>query len=240
MYTVLIVFVLSLLFLIGYGIYYLCTSSKFNITKIKVIGNSKYTTEQVLETSAVPMGENIVRVSKRDINTRLQSLPYVQRVSVNMKFPSTLEISITEYISKYVAYNKETDKYFRLTDTGVILEEIKAEDRTEEEMLLFGINFDDAIVFKNSLADLEIDKIALYKKVAEAYTKAEFTKKITNATFENSEVTLTLDNDINVLFDGTSLDYNMSFLKSILKEIVGQAGTIDMTRSNPIFTKSIN
>ena len=65
-------------------------------------------------------------------------------------------------------------------------------------------------------------------------------KDITCVEFKDKNIILTLNNDINVIFnDDGNLDYDISFLRSILEEIEGKAGTIDMTKDNPVFTESV-
>ena len=69
--------------------------------------------------------------------------------------------------------------------------------------------------------------------------KSGIEKKVTNIEFKEKNIILTLNHDVNVIFNDKDLDYDMNFLKSILEQIEGKAGTIDMTKENPVFTESI-
>lgn len=238
-YIVLIMFMLSLLFLISYGIYHVSTSSKYNIAKVEFTGNIIYDIETLIDTAGVPIGENIYKVSKKYIETNLDTLPYIEDVSIKRVSPDTLSVTIKEYSSKYFVYNDETSKYVRLTEKGLILEQVDGELRHEDELLVFGIAFDDNLTAKTLVAKTELDKLLLYEKVNKIYQKSGIEKDITNIEFKEKNIILTLNHDINVILNDEDLDYDINFLKGILEKIEGKAGTIDMTRAEPVFTESI-
>lgn len=238
-YIVLVLFVLSLLFLIGYGIYHFSTSSKYNITQVEFVNNTIYDIDTLRDTAAIPLGENLYKVSKKYIKTNLDTLPYIHDISIKRIRPGTIQISVEEYVSKYFAYNKETDKYVRLTSEGLILEQVEGELKKDTELLVFGLSFDDEIVSKTPIAKTELDKLELYVKTNNVYEKSGIEKEITNIEFKNRNIILTLNHDINVILNGNDLEYDINFLKGILEKIEGKAGTIDMTKENPTFTESI-
>lgn len=238
-YIVLIAFVLSFVFLIGFGIYHLCTSSKYVVKKVEFKGNVIYDIETLTATANVPMGENLYRFSKKTIKNNLDTLSYIDKIKINRKLPDTVQITLKEYVSKYMAYNIEEDIYIRLSEDGVILERVEGEQKQETELLLFGISFDDNAKEKSIIAETEIKKIEKYEIVKKVYEKSSIEKEITSVEFKENNVILTLDYDINVILNMDNLDYNISFLASILERISGKAGTIDMTKTNPVFTESI-
>lgn len=238
-YIVLVVFMLSLLFLIGYGVYYFSTSPKYKIAKVEFANNTIYDAQTLTDTANIPIGENLYKVSKKYIETNLETLPYIENIKVKRIRPDTIKITVNEYDSKYFAYNNETDKYFRLTADGIILEETQGEQKKQEELLVFGISFDDNVKLKTTIADTELNKLRLYKKTHKVYEKSGIGKEITNIEFKEKNIILTLNHDINVILNDKDLDYDINFLKSILERIEGKAGTIDMTKENPVFTESI-
>lgn len=238
-YIVLVVFMLSLLFLIGYGVYYFCTSSRYNISKVEFKNNNIYDIQTLTDTAAIPIGENLYKVSKKYIETNLETLPYIESVRVKRVRPDIIQITVKEYTSKYFAYNHETDKYLRLTNEGLILEEVEGEAKTDAELLVFGIYFDDNVQLKTTIAKTELDKLSLYEKTNEVYEKSGIEKNITNIEFKEKNIILTLNHDVNVILNDEDLDYDINFLKSILEKIEGKAGTIDMTKVDPVFTESI-
>lgn len=238
-YIVLIVFVLSLLLGIGYGVYRFSTSSKYNIYKVEFKNNQKYDAQTLTEVAAIPIGEKLYNISKKYIETNLQTLPYIENVSVKRVIPDTIQITVKEYDSKYFAYNKETDKYVRLTEQGMVLEVVEGEARQATELLVFGISFDDNLIPKTMIAKTELDKLNMYDKVNKIYSKSNIQKEITNIEFKEQNIILTLDYEISVILNDEELDYDINFLRSILEEIEGKSGAIDMTKENPVFTESI-
>lgn len=238
-YVVLVIFMLSLLFLIGYGIYHFSTSSKYNVAKVVFKNNKVYDTQVLTDTALVPIGENLYKISKKNIISNLEKLPYIQDVSVKKVIPDTIQVTIKEYTSKYFAYNSETDKYVRLTQNGIVLEQVEGELRADEELLIFGISFDDNLQAKSTIAKTELEKLKLYEQTNNIYLKSNISKEITNVEFKDKNIILTLNHDINVILNDKDMDYDMNLLRNILDKIEGKAGTIDMTRENPVFTESI-
>lgn len=136
-YIVLVLFMLSLLFLIGYGIYYFCTSSKYNIAKVEFKGSQIYDIDTLTEVAAIPIGENLYKVSKKYIKTNLDTLAYIDEINIKRVRPDIIRITIKEHSSNYFAYNEETDKYVRITAEGLILEEVEGEQKQDTELLVF-------------------------------------------------------------------------------------------------------
>lgn len=238
-YIVLVMFMLSLLFLIGYSIYYFGTSSKYNVGKVVFKNNNVYDIQTLTDTAQVPIGENLYRVSKKYIVQNLDALPYIESVSIKKLRPDTIQITVKEYTSVYFAYNEETDMYVRLTADGLVLEQVEGEQKGDTELLVFGISFDDNLKNKTTIAKTELDKLSLYEKTNEIYVKSGIEKEITNIEFKDTNIILTLNHDINIILNDEDLDYDINFLKSILEKIEGKAGAIDMTKENPVFTESI-
>ena len=236
-YLVLIIFALSLFFLLGFGIYKLYTASRYNIGVVNVEGNVKYTVEEIKELANITLGTNINKLKTNKIEKLVEGLSYVRDAKVVRKYPETVIIKVEEYESSFVALNKETNEYIRLTDKGVILEKCNLEDVTENELLLFGIHFDDNLGEK--IVELEQKKLQTLIDMMDKYAKENISKKITSVEFNEGDIILTLDYDIDVVMNTNDVEYKLNLLKSILDEINGKVGTIDMTIENPIFAESI-
>lgn len=236
-YLVLIIFALSLFFLLGFGIYKLYTASRYNIAVVNVEGNVKYTVEEIKELANITLGTNINKLKTNKIEKLVEGLSYVRDAKVVRKYPETVIIKVEEYESSFVALNKETNEYIRLTDKGVILEKCNLEDVTENELLLFGIHFDDNLGEK--IVELEQKKLQTLIDMMDKYAKENISKKITSVEFNEGDIILTLDYDIDVVMNTNDVEYKLNLLKSILDEINGKVGTIDMTIENPIFAESI-
>lgn len=236
--VVLILFFVSLFILGGFGIYYLCTSPKYNITNIEIKGNKHYSSEKIVEVAKVPLGTNVFLMSGKNVQKNLKTLPYVGSIKIDKKINGTIEIMVSERTSKYASYNKEIEKYIRLDKYGIILEEVDQSNLSEKEFIVFGINFDDKIVAGTKISQDEINKLFSYENVKGIYDNSKIEKNITSIEFKNDTLILTLNYDINVILqDDEDLEYNIGLLKSILGEIEGKSGTIDMTKTSPTFTE---
>ena len=69
----------------------------FQVETIAVVGNSRYTAQEVIVASGVQIGDNLFQMNKNQISQQiLQRLPYVGEVSPQRGLPSTLTIQVTE------------------------------------------------------------------------------------------------------------------------------------------------
>lgn len=235
-YFVLVLFLLSLIFLIGYGIYFLGNNEKFNISSIEVNELKNYTYEKIIETSEIELNTNIFKLSKSQVVQKILTLPYVKSVKVTKKLPATVQIDVIEREPKYVAYAKDSGEYLRLDEEGYVLEVVDVSE-ISESLILFGLNFEDIIELGYKLTDVELDKLNSLERIISVYNKEEIQANITSVEFKNSYVFLNLNEKLSVkIKDNSELEYKISLLKEILKEIEGKTGSVDMTQDNPIYS----
>lgn len=101
----------------------------FRVDSIVVDGVNYYGYETLLEKAGLSKGHTIFTVSEKKIKERLtKSLPYVHDVSVELKFPSSVHMVITEEVP---AFFFEMDGEFFL-----INDEMKVLDRYSDEKIL--------------------------------------------------------------------------------------------------------
>ncbi len=93
----------------------------FNINEITVTGDTVYSAEDVTEKSGVAIGDNLIFISKDEINEKISTeLPYVDYVKIKRHLPSGLELIITKTEAKYAVIQ---DGYYTLLDkNGKVLE----------------------------------------------------------------------------------------------------------------------
>lgn len=69
----------------------------FQVETVTVEGNERYTQEEILSVASVEMGANMILTPGEQIAQRIYGeLPYVDRVDVQKRFPTTLKLEITE------------------------------------------------------------------------------------------------------------------------------------------------
>lgn len=235
-------FIIILIFLIigvlASGCYLLFTSSTFDVSEVELNGTERYTKEEIMSSLDISLGKNIFieffSYNKENIN----KFPYLSDINLNIKLPNKIQLNVSERTSKYLAYDKEKNKFFKIDGEGYILEEGKIEEKTEDEMLVYGITFADEIIFGEKINEIDYSKILTYLNVKKEYEKSGIGMTITKVSFENSLTTLTLDDKLIVKFPNEiELEYKMNFLKGIIEKLPAESvGVIDMTKDKPIFS----
>jgi len=84
------------------GIWLVSFSSVFAATEVKVSGVSLLSEQQVIDTAAVELGKPLANQDTDAIRERVAGLAPVAEVSVERRFPHTIEITITERTLAYV------------------------------------------------------------------------------------------------------------------------------------------
>ena len=105
----------------------------FQVETIVVVGNSRYTEQEVIEASGVQIGDNLFQMNKNQISQRiLQRLPYVGEVSPQRGLPSTLTLQVTEIAAaaRVEVYAEPSVQEQEETDSGE-----SGEERSSEEPL---------------------------------------------------------------------------------------------------------
>lgn len=235
-------FIIILIFLIigvlASGCYLLFTSSTFDVSEVELNGTERYTKEEIMSSLDISLGKNIFieffSYNKENIN----KFSYLSDINLNIKLPNKIQLNVSERTSKYLAYDKEKNKFFKIDGEGYILEEGKIEEKTEDEMLVYGITFADEIIFGEKINEIDYSKILTYLNVKKEYDKSGIGMTITKVSFENSLTTLTLDDKLIVKFPNEiELEYKMNFLKGIIEKLPAESvGVIDMTKDKPIFS----
>lgn len=235
-------FIIILIFLIigvlASGCYLLFTSSTFDVSEVELNGTERYTKEEIMSSLDISLGKNIFieffSYNKENIN----KFPYLSDINLNIKLPNKIQLNVSERTSKYLAYDKEKNKFFKIDGEGYILEEGKIEEKKEDEMLAYGITFADEIIFGEKINEIDYSKILTYLNVKKEYDKSGIGMTITKVSFENSLTTLTLDDKLIVKFPNEiELEYKMNFLKGIIEKLPAESvGVIDMTKDKPIFS----
>lgn len=94
----------------------------FNIEKITVNGNERYTEEEILTQCTVDVGENLFLADKKQaIRILEKNLPYIYTAKLKIKLPSSIQINIVEATPAYYIQNKDKT-YILLDDNFKVLE----------------------------------------------------------------------------------------------------------------------
>ena len=95
----------------------------FKVESIQVAGASRYQADEIIAASGVEPGDNLVLLDRYRVSQRIYTaLPYITDVQPRPKFPSTLEIEVTE--TRAAAAIQGAGGWWLLSAGGKLLEEI--------------------------------------------------------------------------------------------------------------------
>lgn len=116
----------------------------FKVGEVEVFGATRYTPEQVIATSQVKEGDNLVLLDKYHIAQRIYTeLPYITEVSFDRRFPDRLEIHVHETTTAFALPG--AGAWWLVSLDGKLLEPV-AEDVGKSHMQLIGCSAVDPVV----------------------------------------------------------------------------------------------
>ncbi|WP_124101174.1 FtsQ-type POTRA domain-containing protein [Ruminococcus sp. Marseille-P6503] len=191
----------------------LCMTVFFNVKAVNIQGVKLYTKEQILAVGGVNSGVNLIRTDTKAVETRLKNtLVYIDDVQVSRKYPSELEIKVTEAVK--AAQIEKDGKYYILSESGRILEADVPLDTSlmqikgfELKSLEPGSALESEDAFKTKILDQLVGEIEALD-------------------FENiNEIDLTDRTDIKMTYDGridirlgssVDIDYKLTYIKAVI------------------------
>lgn len=100
----------------------------FKVDTVTVSGNAKYSTWEVMETSGIKIGDNLIGINEAKITSNIISgLPYVDKVRVGIKLPDTVKIEIVELDVVY-AIEADDGSWWLIRADGGIIEKTSSAD----------------------------------------------------------------------------------------------------------------
>lgn len=202
----------------------------FNIRAVTVTGNSALTAEQIVKSSGITTGRNILRVNSNAAKKSLEKIPMIKNADILLKFPSTVEIAVEECAR--AAYVKYMDKYICIDKNGKILEVVKTAENANL-IIVTGVSPTEFIAGK-SLVLKDADKLealkSLLSEIEEAVYLPNAVKSIDLS--DKNKITMVMDNEIIVnMGKNESLQYKMAYLTKTLETQLKtyRGGTLDLS-----------
>lgn len=201
------------------------SSSLFDIKKIEVTGNTKLTSDQIIDDSKIIEGKNIFKYMKPTIIKNIKGNPYIESVKIKRKYPNQIVITVQERSIKY--YLKYNDNYVYINSQGYILElssvkpevpELKGYSTKPEELVAGGrINIDD------------LEKLSTVIKILDSCKEINISELISFINIKDKDdysIYLEQEKKLIKLGDATNLSTKMLYIKSILENTNSMQGTI--------------
>lgn len=205
--------VISLL-LLSIVVFFILTSSLFNIKKINVINNKIIKRAEIIKTSNIKKNINIFKINSLEIQEKIRVNPFIKSVDINRRLPNTIEINVVEREEAFLL--QYLTMYLLVDEEGVIMEHL---DSTKSNLpVIKGFNTSVTENGENIFSKDENNNLKIFinegRKVDILSEIAEFEKDFAN------DINIKLNNGILVAF-GTlnNVEYKLSLLKEILKDI---------------------
>lgn len=200
-------------------------SPLFDIIEIKVIGNQKITSEKIINMSEIPINENTFKIDLKKVLSRIRQEPYIERVEIKRKLPSTIEIEVKERQATYML--EFANGYVYINNQGYMLE--VAEERLEIPIVTGFVTPIENIEAGNRLEKDDLEKLESVLKIMETAKSNEIEKAITKIDISDvTNYTLILEQEGKTAYLGNASDINtrIQYLKLVLEREKGKRGEV--------------
>ena len=214
----------TIILVVGAICAYLVTSPSFNIQGITVKGNTLLSNQQIMKLAEMKIGDNIFSKIGIVTKVKLKQNRYIEDATISKIYPNTIEIEIVERKRQFQIKTEE-EGYIYIDEQGYILE--YGVDKLEIPIIIgMGMKKTD-IETKHRLDEKNLNKMENILQIREQFKNIEIADKITQYHVEN-EYIVGLENDgITINFgDASNLKNRMYYVNGILKQEVGNRGTI--------------
>ena len=209
----------------------------FRIHEFTVIGDTRYSTEEIAAASGISRGNNLIFIRPEEAVRNIErNLPYVANAQVTRRFPSRVEIQITEALA--LAYVPYGTRYVILDRAAKVLE--IADERPDGMISILGVEIAEAPRAGENLSfgEAERQRLVYVQDILNMLQQLGLYPNVLQIDMENLlDPTLYYDGRLIVrLGPNRQLPRKMNLLRSILEELNEQdAGVIDLNPESPIF-----
>lgn len=202
----------------------------FQVSKINVTGDTRYTSEQLIKSTGVKQGDNMFFLDTKQIAADLKDeYPYLDTVKLRRKLPSTLQIEVSDRTAALSI--EQNGKYLILDMSGKVLEKTKSAAKGTAKVTgvpMKGMHVGDTV------DEDKYGKAASVMKLLELTDQYGMKKHIKTIDVEKAyDVRVTYDKRYTILLgalEESNLEHKIQFLKAILKEpSLPESGVIDLT-----------
>lgn len=210
----------------------LYNSHLFDLREVRVIGNKRLSTPEVVRASGVKRGMNLLKLPVATVRKRLLANPWIKEATVDRRLLSTLELRVTE--RKPVAVLTAGGGFYLVDDASFAIAKVPG---TENSLLPVISDVDGAKVavgttvrsapLSNAIDVLETLDPAIRETVALVSAPSA------------DKLSLFTRDDVEILYGGASdTDLKNKVLLRLLREAKGRLVRIDIRAArNPVVTR---
>lgn len=217
-------------------------SPLFNIKNIVVNGNEKVTQNEIISLSQIQIAQNTFKLNKNKIKEQIKQNAYINKVNINRKLPSTIEIVVEERKTAYLL--EYAGSYVYVDKNGYILE--ISTEKLNLPILQGAETSSEEFTIGKRLCKNDLEKFSTVWKIVELAETNNLLNMITRIDIENKEnYKLIFETKEKVAYIGNESDLNTKILTiiSILEKEEGKAGEIfvnmDLNKEYPIFRQRV-
>ncbi|GAE47098.1 cell division protein FtsQ [Mesobacillus boroniphilus JCM 21738] len=163
---------LALFFILIAGVIYF-QSPLSKVKEITVSGNESYTYEHIVEKSGLSYESNVWKISKGEVEEKLEKIQEIKQATVNVKFPNKVAIELEEY--SRLAYISKGKNFYPVLENGNILGEKKIDEIPVNAPILIG--FKEGKVLDEMIASLEELPEVVINSISEIHSQPVKTDK---------------------------------------------------------------
>lgn len=204
------------------SLYYYITTT-YTVSTVYVEGNSHYTDEQIMDKVMTgPFSYNSIYLNFKYRNQEIENIPFVSAIEVEIVTPDTVRIRV--YEKSFAGYVSYLGRYMYFDRDGTIVE--SSEIKTTGVPEVTGLKFDHVVMYEK----LPVENEDIFARILDITQSLEKYELKADRLFFDKEYKVTLYfNEVRVqIGDNSIIDEKFSRLRSILPELVGKSGVLQM------------
>ena len=207
----------------------ICMAAFLKIDHIEVTGNSRYTSDEIVEVSGISVGQNLYAIDKKEARRFITlEYPYINEVIIRRTLPSTLTFKIGEEDPRY--YTEIFGEYFILSQSLRILERTSEFDEDNTSLVLLKLPVVKKAIVGNAV---EFDKELTFGYISEFIDRVEnngMASRLTEIDISNKyNIYVNCEDRFRIyLGDNTDTDMKLTFAGLMIDNFEpDQKGTVD-------------
>lgn len=221
-------FILKLVVIIGIiagGTTFALVSPIFNIKDIIVTDNNKVPNDTIISLSTLQLEQNIFKFYKKNIENKIKENPYIEKVTIHRKLPSTVEIKVTERVAQYAV--DYMGKYAYINTQGYILE--LAENNQDMPIIQGASTNEEEFQLGNRLNNEDLNKLEDVIAIMDVMKQYKLNEKVTSIDISNkNEYIIYLADEKKKVHigDTSNLSNKILYVQAIIEQEKGTEGDI--------------
>lgn len=207
----------------------MCFTVFFKIKEVKVTGSAIYkdNTQEIIKASGL-VGENLFVASEKKVEDKIRkSMPYVDDVSLERKFPDKVVLTITD--AKEKMYFEKDNKYYIVSENGYVLKEQEEVPENAFQIISNGIggNIGELVNYENE------NEQSLSEKIVKSLDKHKIYVNKIDAT-NPLAIVVEVENRFTVLLGKDEYtEEKIAHLSSMIESIGERSGNINLSMWTP-------